>query len=34
MLVSVLSILLSRGRSIYEQQVKDRFSLARAPRAT
>ncbi len=26
MLVSVLSILLSRGRSIYEQQVKDRFS--------
>ena len=26
MLVSVLSILLSRGHSIYEQQVKDRFS--------
>lgn len=26
MLVSVLSILLSRGRSIYEHQVKDRFS--------
>jgi CIC family chloride channel protein len=26
MLVSVLSILLSRGRSIYDNQVKDRFS--------